>query len=646
MRNLFIPILMALILPFSGQSQVCIVNVSPQDTTICPGDSVGIVGYAAIVATGQNFDFDLGALPPGWSATGGQTWGTPCGAGINGTPYYWASTSGSGVPTVGSPAFDVSCGGFVNFDMVYSVQGGAAPCEGPDLANEGVSLQYSTNGGATWITIVYYSPGGFELPIMPNTSGSVASGATTYTTWSSFSVPIPQVAMTTGTMFRWTQFNSSGTCCDNWGLDNIEIFGGPCNTATINWDNGLSNTNYFWTTPTQDTAFVAMVYDTLGNYMCSSDTIHIDVMEPTLTWNLTDTLFAFCPTDSLPAEVTSFNNAIAPYGVTWSTGATSNPTLLGTNGNLQDLITYTVEITDGCGYVYNDTIMMLVNQTLAIDTMLAYDATACDPTGAASAFISGITSTGGQPFYNWSGPGNTGQFSIDGTAITDIPPGWYYFTVVDDVCEVVDSIYIDVENPPIADLSPLTSNGCGPVPVSFTNNSSNTVTYLWNFGDGSPTTTDVNTSHSFESSSMVTLIAYDESGCADTAYANVVVEPCGCTDPVALNFNPNATFDDGSCSYPFPTAAAPNVFTPNDDNKNDLFYLDATNAGDIHLIILNRWGNVIFDETGPNPVWDGTASNGMMVEEGTYFYKYTVNGLASNIDPIEGHGFVQLIKSN
>ena len=43
---------MALILPFSGQSQICIVNVSPQDTTICPGDSVGIVGYAAIVATG------------------------------------------------------------------------------------------------------------------------------------------------------------------------------------------------------------------------------------------------------------------------------------------------------------------------------------------------------------------------------------------------------------------------------------------------------------------------------------------------------------------------------------------------------------------------------------------------------------------
>lgn len=644
MRNLILPILFVMLMPFAGQSQVCIVNVSPQDTTICPGDSVGIVGYAAIVASGQNFDFDLGSLPPGWSATGGSTWGTPCGAGINGTPYYWASTSGSGVPTVGSPSFDVSCGGFLNFDMVYSVQGGSAPCEGPDLANEGVSLQYSTDGGATWTTIVYYSPGGFELPVMPGSSGSVASGATAYTTWGSFSVPIPPGAMTTGTMFQWTQLNSSGTCCDNWGLDNIEIFGGPCNTATINWDNGLNNTNYFWTTPTQDTAFVAMVYDTLGNYMCSSDTINITVMQPTLTWDLVDTVYAYCPTDSLPAEVTNFANAIAPHSVVWSTGDTLNPTMLGTNGNEQDLITYTVEITDGCGYTYDDTVMMLVNQTLAIDTLLSFPATACDPTGAASAFIIGETTTSGQPFYNWTGPGQTGQFSIDGTAITDIPPGWYYFTVIDDVCQVSDSVYVDVENPPVADLTPLNSAGCGPVPVDFTNNSTNTVSYLWDFGDGSPTTTDVNPSHSFDITSTVMLIAYDASGCADTAYASVNVEPCGCTDPTALNYNPNATIDNGSCTYPFPTVEAPNIFTPNNDGENDLYHVTTTNAGDVHLVILNRWGNIVFDRTGPNPAWDGTNDSSAPAVEGTYFYRYTVYGVTSDIEPLEGHGFVQLVR--
>jgi len=642
MRYLLLPILFVLMMPFSGQSQVCIVNVSPQDTTICPGDSVGVVGYAAIVASGQNFDFDLGSLPPGWAATGGSAWGNPCGAGINGTPYYWASTSGGGVPTVGSPSFDVSCGGFLNFDMVYSVQGGAAPCEGPDLANEGVSLQYSTDGGLTWITIVYYSPGGFELPVMPGTSGSVASGATPYTTWGSFSVPIPPGAMTTGTMFQWTQINSSGTCCDNWGLDNIEIFGGPCNTATITWDGGLTNNNAFWVTPTADTSFVADVYDTLGNYMCSSDTINITVMQPTLTWDLVDTLYAYCPSDSLPAEVMNFANAVGPWSVLWSNGDTLNPTLFGTNGNQQDLITYTVEITDGCGYLYDDTVMMLVNQTLAIDTVMSFPASSCNPTGAASAFVSG---TIGQPFYHWTGPGNPGPNNIDGTAITDVPSGWYYFTVYDDECQAEDSVFIDVVNAPIAEISPLNSAGCGPLSVTFTNTSQNCVSYEWVFGNGNTanvTTLDSQT-ETFNTSATVTLTGYDATGCPSVATAQVVVEPCGCTDPTALNYNPLATIDNGSCIYPFPTVAAPNVFTPNGDNTNDLFSLDVTNASDVQLVIVNRWGNVVFDSNGPNPAWDGTTPNGAKAVEGTYFYKYIVTGVAEGIDPLIGHGFVQLV---
>jgi gliding motility-associated-like protein len=646
MRYLFLPILFVLMLPFTGQSQVCIVNVSPQDTTICPGDSVGIVGYAAIVATGQNFDFDLGALPAGWAATGGSAWGNPCGAGINGTPYYWASTSGGGVPTVGSPGFDVTCGGFLNFDMVFSQQGGASPCEGPDLADEGVSLQYSTDGGLTWIDIIYYSPGGFTLPAMPGTSGSVASGPTIYTTWNSFSVPIPVGAFTTNTMFQWTQINSSGTCCDNWGLDNIEIFGGPCNTALISWDGGSTNTNAFWVTPTQDTSFVADVYDTLGNYMCSSDTIFITVLQPTLTWDLVDTLYAYCPTDSLPAEVVNFANAIAPWDVLWSNGDTINPTLFGTNGNQQDLITYTVEITDGCGYVYEDTVMMLVNQTLAIDTVLSFPASACDFDGAASAVISGITNALGQPLYNWSGPGTSGTFSIDGTSTPQIlSPGWYYFTVSDDVCEASDSVYVDVENPPIAEFSPLSLQGCSPLVVDFTNTSQNTNTYTWIWGDFSANSNDVNPSHTFTTSSNVMLIAFASANCSDTAYASIIVEPCGCTDPLALNYNPNATIDDGFCIFPEPTVIAPNVFTPNGDDINDVYSLEVTNAINVHLVILNRWGNVVFDQQGLNPVWNGTAPSGNKVQEGTYFYKYIVTGVDETVDPLEGHGFIQVVNN-
>ena len=44
---------------------------------------------------------------------------------------------------------DLSSGGSISFDMVYSIQGANAPCEGPDLPSEGVYLQYSIDGGST-----------------------------------------------------------------------------------------------------------------------------------------------------------------------------------------------------------------------------------------------------------------------------------------------------------------------------------------------------------------------------------------------------------------------------------------------------------------------------------------------------------------
>ena len=79
--------------------------------------------------------------------------------------------------------------------------------------------------------------------------------------------------------------------------------------------------------------------------------------------------------------------------------------------------------------------------------------------------------------------------------------------------------------------------------------------------------------------------------------------------------------------------------TPNDDGDNDLFQLDHKFAIEIELTILNRWGNVMYETTGPNPVWDGKVK-GARVEEGTYFYKYVARG--SGGDEIEGHGFFHI----
>src|SRR6202000_2251683 len=51
----------------------------------------------------------------------------------------------------------------------------------------------------------------------------------------------------------------------------------------------------------------------------------------------------------------------------------------------------------------------------------------------------------------------------------------------------------------------------------------------------------------------------------------------------------------------------PNVFTPNGDNSNDLFFVHAANLTSISAQIFDRWGNKVYDldsSTG-NIAWDG-----------------------------------------
>ncbi|MBI1835854.1 MAG: choice-of-anchor L domain-containing protein [Flavobacteriia bacterium] len=117
---------------------------------------------------------------------------------------------------------------------------------------------------------------------------------------------------------------------------------------------------------------------------------------------------------------------------------------------------------------------------------------------------------------------------------------------------------------------------------------------------------------------------------------------CGCTDPTAANYNANFIYSDGLCSYPEPTILTPNVFSPNGDGINDLFFLTTQNASSVDLTILNRWGNIIYESSGTNPEWNGKLENNKPISDGVYFYKYVVHGLSDKT--LEGHGFFHLVK--
>lgn len=647
MKKLFATLFLGL--TFSGYlnaQSICTITITPMDTTVCIGDSVLITSVSNLLNAGQSFNFNNASIPAGWSAAGGTSFSTPCGSNPTNTPYYWASSAGNGTPGITSASYDVFCGGILSFDMVFAVQAGSSPCEGPDEQDEGVSLQYSLDGGATWITIVYYSPGGFELPTNPNTSASIvaAGQATPYTTWSTFSVPIPLAAQTTSTAFRWVQLQSSGTCCDNWGIENIVInaTGTPCGSNTVvNWDNGLNDTDSFWAVPTGDTTFQAMVYDTLGNYQCTSQIVTISVFPDAMTYSLVDTAYSYCPTFSPTVGVTGIGNSTGPYTYNWTTPSTTNPTILPSTGLQHDTITYYVTIQDGCNYVRQDSVVLVINQLLAVDTMYSFPASACESDGAVSGVVQGLTGVGQ---YQWTGPGPNSPNSIDASVWQDLPSGWYYFTITDNVCSASDSVYVDMLNPPVASFSADVQSGCNPLEVTFTNASQNASSYYFDYGNGNTATINdlSNQTQTFTSSSNVMLVALSSPTCGDTAYITIAIVECGCTNPLALNYDPLAMVDDGSCILPVPTIIAPNVFTPNGDSANDLFYLDVTNQTSITLTVLNRWGNKMFEGTGINPAWNGKTEGGAAAEEGTYFYKYLVTGVDGS--EYTGHGFLQLVR--
>jgi gliding motility-associated-like protein len=364
------------------------------------------------------------------------------------------------------------------------------------------------------------------------------------------------------------------------------------------------------------------------------DTIPINIIE-------TDKLVK-CIDDSVLVTA-SASGLFPPFTYSWQGGQTGASAFFPTVQNaLTGTINYIVTATNACGYSAVDTVTITLNQTLIVDSIIMGPAT-CDPTGYVSAMIQGQTVTPQHGvYYQWTAA--TGLNGPTASVWDQIPSGWYYISVEDAVCTVKDSVFVDIMNPPVANFTVSSTSGCSPLEVTITNSSQNTTTYAWNFGNGNSTTvTNLDPiNQTFNASGTIQLIASQSPTCADTMEVAITVNICGCTDPSATNYNASATVDDGSCTYPFPAAEAPNVFTPDGDGTNDVFFISTKNATNVELTILNRWGHKMFEGSSLNPAWNGKAQNGSDAIEGVYFYKYTVYG--PNNQQVEGEGFLQLVR--
>lgn len=85
-----------------------------------------------------------------------------------------------------------------------------------------------------------------------------------------------------------------------------------------------------------------------------------------------------------------------------------------------------------------------------------------------------------------------------------------------------------------------------------------------------------------------------------TTYSAVYIDPNGCKFPVN-----SVTIYVLSSGCNENTVFVPNTFTPNADGANDVLYARSNFVTDIHFVVADRWGQIVFETYDINKGWDG-----------------------------------------
>lgn len=304
----------------------------------------------------------------------------------------------------------------------------------------------------------------------------------------------------------------------------------------------------------------------------------------------------------------SFSNLLASGASTylWSDGSTSNPLVINptTTGN------YTVVGTNTLGCIGSNTIALTVNPMPVVNFSLSID-TICE--GGCVTFTNSSSIVGDViASYNWNFA--DGSFSnIENPIHCYTAAGLYNVSLTATTSNSCSVTFTNSANPILVgaqananfDYSPES-----PLPVNtlvtFNNSSTNATTYNWFYGDGNGSS-DIDPTYTYNNvgNYLVTLIAYNASGCNDTISKSIEIK--------------NALF-------------IPDGFTPDGDIKNENFViLGLESYPDNELKVFNRWGNLVYSKKQYDNSWAGfpnvsSASFGSgKLPAATYFYILELN---------------------
>lgn len=387
-------------------------------------------------------------------------------------------------------------------------------------------------------------------------------------------------------------------------------------SASVTSSGGTPNYTYSWsnsiTTPTNNNigagSYVVTVTDSKG---CTVTTVAVVSTAGGPTITVANSTNPLCSGGTGSATVTA-TGGTGTLTYSWSSPGGTSTTL-----NNLPAGTYTVTVTDNssCSVV----------STVAVVAPPAVSAVPTSTPASCGLTNGSVTATGtggtGTLTYSWSAPGSTTN------SMNNLAAGSYTVTITDaNNCTSTTVATVSNSGGPTANYNPSATIGETPLKVDFTDASTGGPTqWYWSFGDGSPIDSAQNPSHTYtkDGTFNACLVAKTAAGCLDSICKTITV----------------SGYD----------IRVPNVFTPNDDTKNDLVRIFTKGVSKVDVTIYDRWGLKMAEITGAVPdvngyvtAWDGKNASGKDAPDGTYYYIAKAYGFDTKTH--EYTGFLTLIR--
>ncbi len=328
--------------------------------------------------------------------------------------------------------------------------------------------------------------------------------------------------------------------------------------------------SYFWQGMDYDRdTSLCLVYQT--NEGCDS-TYCLDLeVVPSPVFDLgEDTLV--CASRALLIEAPDF----AGHSFWWNTGATGSSIEIDSSG------LYILQVTSPDGCSFTDSIQVILSTSPRVE--VAVTDPGCDDPGSGSIEI--VSIEGGKPPYSGQLEGNP----FSGPVLTDgLIEGWYDLTLTDSSgCQLDTSFFLE---------EPFPLEALAPKLIELYLGEDTTITVItnklveevnWVPGLGISCDTCLQTTIGPEQPTTYTIFIEDTEGCTLELSLEVLILE---TEHVGV----------------------PNIFTPNNDGRND-YFRPYVNNGAVEAIrqfrVFDRWGELVYDAPRLSPDnmggWDGT----------------------------------------